>query len=142
MEHSRDCGFLIKQIADNIAKTANLALKNQDITISQLRFLELLYTKGREVPLKEAEAYFDVAQATIAGITSRLVKKGLIVLSPSPENHRAKLAALTEQGRLVYEAAMQSRDMTEQRILAPLSEAEAAEFALLLRKVSDGVKKT
>lgn len=136
--YQTDCGFLIKKIADDISKDANHALKDQDITISQLRFLEYLLGKNC-VELKDAERFFGVSQPTIAGITARLIKKDMIVLAQS--HGRAKTAALTPKGISVLTEAMKHRDQTEARLFSGLEPEEVSELRRLLVKISHSIQK-
>lgn len=135
-----DCGLLIKQISDHIAKEANNTLRSSGMTLSQLRCLEYLYYRADTVPMKDIEAHFHITQPTVAGLISRLTQKGLVQLVRNPDNARAKNAKLTELGVEVYIKSEQHRDKTESTLLAPLSEDERSQFVRLLRKVNDSLE--
>ncbi len=136
-----DCGMLIKQISDHIAKDANNALRSDDLTLSQLRCMEYMYHRVNDkIPLKDIEAHFQIAQSTVAGIMSRLDKKGLIQMEVSESNARAKNVCLTDKGISVFQRAEQRKDKTEDVLLMPLSQAERRQFYELLKKVNDGLK--
>lgn len=133
--HSTDCGILFKQIADHIAQRANKALKENHLTLSQLRYLEYLADKKNEsVPFKEFEEYFKVRQPTVAGILSRLCQKGLIKTEHVPKS-RAKTASLTSKGREELKKAIAYRSATEADLLAPLSVKERKTLKELLQKI-------
>lgn len=136
-----DCGMLIKQISDHIAKDANNALRSDDLTLSQLRCIEYMYSRVNDkIPLKDIEAHFHITQPTVAGIMSRLTKKGLVQMEVSESNARAKNVRLTEKGMLVFQMAEQSRDETENTLLMPLSQEERKQFYELLNKVNNGLR--
>lgn len=138
-----DCGMLIKLLADDIEKQANNNLRKNGLTLSQLRFMSYIYEHDSDqVPLKEIETYFKVAQPTVAGIMARMVKKGLVIMEPSPVNARAKTVSLTETGRTTYQLAEQSRQETESRLLRSLSDEEQRTFWTLLKKVNNGLEDT
>jgi DNA-binding MarR family transcriptional regulator len=133
---SKDCGILLKQINDHIAQQANHGLKENGLTLSQLRYLEYLAGKKEgPVPFKEIEHHFQVSQPTVAGILARLSKKGLIVTALVPGS-KAKTAALTEKGKKELKKAVSYRNGTEEQLLAPLSPAERNTFRTLLDKIA------
>ncbi len=136
-----DCGMLIKQISDHIAKDANNALRGDDLTLSQLRCLEYLYgCRQEQVPLKQLESHFRIAQPTVAGIVSRLGKKGLVQTQASPVNQRAKTVCLTPAGEALFQKVEQHRLQMEQVLLSSLSPQEQAQFETLLQKVYNGIQ--
>ena len=141
MKRQTDCGMLIKQISDSVKKRVDNAARGKDMTLSQMRYLEYIRDNPLErVPLKELEAYFQVAQPTVAGIMARLTKKGLVQMEVSSENVRAKTVSLTEAGRQAVADAEQHRSGTEESLLAPLTEEEAELFERMLIKIRDGLK--
>ncbi len=134
MARTTECGLLIKMISDSIARLSNNDLRENGLTLSQLRYLTYLYEHGdAPVPYKALEAHFHVAQPTVVGVLRRLVDKGLVTTLHGRGN--AKLAALTAQGRLQCERSEDSRRATEERLLASLSEEDRARFEQMLRSV-------
>ena len=73
------CGEIMKRLYDMIEKDANSEMQKEDVTLSQMKMLTFLRGKDdSSAPRKEMERYFDVSQATIAGIAARLEKKSMI----------------------------------------------------------------
>jgi DNA-binding MarR family transcriptional regulator len=133
---SIDCGILLKEINDRIARQANSSLKENQLTLSQLRYLEYLASKKESAILfKEFEQHFHVSQPTVVGILSRLSKKGLIKVDPVPRS-KAKMASLTDKGLKELKKAAACRNATEINLLAPLSEKERVIFKKLLMKIA------
>lgn len=66
---------------------------------------------------------------------NRLTKAGLIRRPPSPEDGRSLLVELTEAGAALAEAAFREDMAVEAALLAPLTTAERATLADLLRKL-------
>ena len=136
MTASEDCGMLIKQIHDTIAKSANAELGEKDLTLSQIRFIKYIAEHGgKKVPLKDIEAYFKVSQPTIAGITKRLELKKLISTSPDKDDMRTKNASLTARGLAVSQDCRKNQLAMEEKILRPLSRAEREAFQSSLIKI-------
>ena len=131
---SKDCGILLKQINDHIAQRANHALRENDLTLSQLRYLEYLDGKA-DVPFKELERHFQVSKPTVAGILARLAGKGLIDTALVPGSN-AKTASLTGKGETELRRAVSERNKTEESLLSPLSPDERITFRMLLNKIA------
>ena len=78
MTVGNSCGAFIKQIHDALEKSANNALRHQDLTMAQVGVLLALNdASDHELPLKELEQVLRVAQSTAAGIVTRLEQNGL-----------------------------------------------------------------
>ena len=74
--------------------------------------------------------------ATIKGVADRLRQKGLTRTKPDPDDKRRMLITLSPEGRALL-ARMQAIGLTISReTLAPLSQAEAASFLALLRRLT------
>lgn len=136
-----ECGLLIKQISDQISKTSNNELREDNITLSQLRCLEYIYENSKEkVPLKEIESHFHISQPTLAGLISRLSQKGLVLTETSEKNSRAKTVSLTHIGKDLFLKFDERRDFMENSLLNTLTDTEKQTFYELLIKVHNGLK--
>lgn len=139
--HKTECGLLIKQISDQISKTSNNELREDNITLSQLRCLEYIHENPKEkVPLKEIEAHFHISQPTLAGLISRLCQKGMVVTETSEINSRAKTVSLTHAGKDLFLKFDERRDLMENSLLNTLTDTEKQTFYELLIKVHNGLK--
>lgn len=132
---------IVKLLSEIIEKKANSVLKDYDITIGQARVLvSLYYSENQECSLKELESIFHTAQATIAGIVSRLEDKELLVGFSEPHDRRIKKVRLTKAGEeLVNKAQEKVYDM-ETWLTSNLEENESKELIRLLYKVYDTIK--
>lgn len=136
-----DCGLLIKNIDLCLAKKANNSLIDDDITLSQLRFLSYLYEKdGYTASLKEMERFYDVSQPTVAGMMKRLERKGLVSTSPDPRDRRAKNATLTARGKNLLKHQETFHCMTQNTLLEPLAPEERIAFMDMLQRVWENIK--
>ena len=96
MKEEKGCGYLLKQINDRLEKNANNILRTQDVTMSQLgALLELSRAPEGQLSLKELEKVLHVAQSTMAGIISRLERKGLVEPLADAGDRRIKLVQIT-----------------------------------------------
>lgn len=138
MRERIDCGKLIKQIHDEVRKNANNAMRDQDMTMTQLEALvELDSASEKQCSLKELEQKLHLAQSTTAGIVARLEQKGFVESFGDSADRRIKLVRLTQAGRERIAVAEQGRAEVEARLLSGLTEAERDIFLVLLKKVRD-----
>lgn len=130
------CGELMKRLYDMIEREANNELQEEDITLTQLKLMEFLRAReGESAMLKEIERYFDVSQATIAGIAVRLEKKGLILGYIDSNDRRVKHVRLTDAGRELCGRSKAAMDRVEEYLLGALTEDERVQLYELLGRM-------
>ncbi|MBR6668332.1 MAG: MarR family transcriptional regulator [Clostridia bacterium] len=134
-------GWFIKRIDNALEKEANQNLQALNLTMQQNRVLILLaHAEEHTLSLKALEEHFGAAQSTVAGLVSRLEKKGLIEPVSSPADRRIKLVRLTEEGARVHAQSRQDIVNSESRLTANLSPEEREVFLSCLKKVYEAVK--
>ena len=134
-------GWFIKRIDNALEKEANQLLLELNLTMQQNRLLILLaHAEEHTLSMKALEEHFGAAQSTVAGLVSRLEKKGLIEAVASPADRRVKLARLTEAGVLLHARSRQHVVDTEARLTSKLTAEERDVFLNCLRKVYEAVK--
>lgn len=132
------CGELIKRIGDVFETNANKNLQENGITLSQMKMLVVLYhTADGSAMLKELEQHFGSSQATIAGIASRLERKGLVESYIDASDRRIKHVRLSEAGKQLCCRSKSSMEAGEAWLLAALEPQEQQELQRLLQKVYD-----
>jgi DNA-binding MarR family transcriptional regulator len=75
--------------------------------------------------------------STVAGVVDRLEGRGLMQRSASADDKRVRLLGLSAAGQALLAAIEPDLRLAQERILAPLAEAERAEFMRLLRTLVD-----
>ncbi|MBQ8556607.1 MAG: MarR family transcriptional regulator [Clostridia bacterium] len=134
-------GWYIKLIDNALAKEANHNLQSHNLTMQQNRVLILLsHAPQMTLSLKELESHFDAAQSTVAGLVTRLERRGLIEGFADPGDKRVKLVRLTQEGLLLHQASRQDVVNSEKRPTSLLTEEEKEQFLRLLEKVYEAVK--
>lgn len=121
-----DIGFKLKRVNDEMFKQANNRLQKDNMTFSQLFVLVYLYKDAQDMTasMKELERRFEVAQATMAGIVSRLETKGLVVGVTDSQDRRVKHIRLTPQGLEYLENNHQKMEEHNLRLIQGLNEEE------------------
>lgn len=134
-------GFYIKRIDNALEKEANGNLQQLNLTMQQNRVLiHLAHAGENTLSLKALEEHFGAAQSTVAGLVSRLEKKGLVKALNDPADRRVKLVRLTEEGVRLHAQGHQMVVDSEARLTANLSPEERAFFLTCLQKVYEAVK--
>lgn len=137
LEHMNRVAPQVKRLSERIERRANSDLAQLGITLSQMRVLMTLYESREGVySLKELEGVFDFSQQTIAGLVSRLEKKGLLERTVDGQDRRVKKVRITETGKDVAQKAQNQVTDTEQWLLEGLSEEEQEALKQLLLKVN------
>ena len=134
-------GWFFKRIDNALEKEANQNLQDLNLTLQQNRVLILLaHAEEYTLSLKALEERFGAAQSTVAGLVSRLEKKGLIEAVPDPADRRVKLVRLTEEGVMLHAKSRQKVVDSEERLTALLSPEEKEQLLTCLKKVYEAVK--
>lgn len=134
-------GLLLKQIHDSLEKQANNQLRPKDLTMMQVSVLMALRESSeKQLSMKEIEHHFQVAQSTIAGIVTRLEKKGFVEASGDIADKRIKLVRITTDGENCCEEAERYMRDTEELLMYGLTKEERTMFHTLLTRVASNVK--
>ena len=75
--------------------------------------------------------------STIAAVIDRLEARGLMLRSASPDDRRVRLLSLTNDGVAALAAVVPAMQRAQERILAPLPQADRQEFMRMLRILVD-----
>ena len=134
-------GWYIRRIGNALEKEVNRNLQDHNLTLQQSHVLVMLSRQDDlTLPLKELESRFGAAQSTVAGLVSRLEKKGLVEALHDPEDKRIKLVRLTPDGKAMQLACRQDVVDSEARLTALLTDQEREQLLSCLQKVYDAVK--
>ena len=134
-------GWFIKRIDNALEREANGNLQTLNLTMQQNRVLiHLSHAEDATLSLKALEEHFGAAQSTVAGLVSRLEKKGLVEALSDPADKRIKLVRLTKEGQRLHAVSRQMVVESEERLTALLSEEEQATLLSCLKKMWDAIK--
>lgn len=134
-------GWYIKRIDNALEKEANQNLQALNLTMQQNHALVMLVlAENHTLSLKAMEERFCAAQSTVAGLVSRMEKKGLVEAVPDPDDKRVKLVRLTEEGLRLCAISRQNVVQSEERQTSLLTPEEREVFLRCLQKVYEAVK--
>lgn len=129
----------MKQITDKIKAAADADLKNRNLTLSQVRVLEYISSKGGSVTQKSIEEYLDVSHPTVVGIVARLEKNGYLICYSDKTDRRNKIVAMTERSARVIHEVQRKIAAQEEKLLQGLSVEEIEQLQRLLNTILKNV---
>lgn len=129
----------MKQITDKIKAAADADLKNRNLTLSQVRVLEYISSKGGSVTQKSIEGYLDVSHPTVVGIVARLEKNGYLICYSDKTDRRNKIVAMTERSARVIHEVQRKIAAQEEKLLQGLSAEEIEQLQRLLNTILKNV---
>ncbi len=97
------------------------------LTEAERAALTILGRRG-EQPMRQLASLCQVALSTMTGIIDRLLERGLVQRQQSPADRRVVLVQLTNAGRRVYQARLD----TDMRLVLTMLQALAAEEQQIL----------
>ena len=105
-----------------------------DIAPSHSRALGALMRHG-VMRLSELSDHLHIAARSTTEVVDALQERGLVERRPDPNDRRATLVALTEEGTRVGEAIRSARDAEAKNFFSVLSETDRTHLARILRKL-------
>ncbi len=121
------CHRALSQIAEHSIEDAGLCL-------TDFAVLEVLLHKG-PLTITEIQGKVMLASGSMTVAVDRLENKGLLIRGPSPNDRRAKVLELTQEGSRVAEAAFRRHAAELESAMAILSKSEKRQLYALLKKL-------
>lgn len=128
----KSIGGMIKYISDKVRQKADNNLKNHNVTLSQVRVLNFLWSENGSCSQKQIEDFLQVSHPTVVGLVSRMEQSGYIQTSVSPDDKRNKIVTVTDSGMsLACELCRYMEDI-DKRMLVGLTDEQQAQLADML----------
>lgn len=136
----QEIGFLIKVISDRMKALGDNDLKTHDLTFSQAQVLVVIERNGGTIAQKEIEKILDVSHPTIVGLVNRLQEKGFVECEVDETDRRSKIVFLSEKAKSLGQLMREKRDQSDRELMEGLSEEEAEQLYVLLRKIYSNIE--
>lgn len=107
-----------------------------DIAPSHARALSII--ANDPIRLSALAERLHVAARSVTEVVDALAERGVVERRPDPDDRRATLVALTEQGREIATAIKQARTQHAKEFFGALSASDRAELSRLLRLLASG----
>lgn len=127
-------GHLIRRVQQ--ISSAYFAREMAEFELTSVQFVALVAlaeTPGLD-QTRLAEL-IDFDKATIGGVIERLIRKGLITRTVSPQDRRVKRLAVTPAGMALIKTGFPGVQRVQSLLTAALSDEEARQFSDLLKKI-------
>lgn len=116
------------------------AVKQLELTFSQVMTINCLFKLGGSATLKELETRLDISHASMSGLVKRLAEKGVVNVSVGREDRRQRIVELTEKGLEMRSLIERGVEENEAILTKSLSEEETQELVRLLLKLCGNLK--
>ena len=136
----QEIGFLIKVISDRMKALGDNDLKTHDLTFSQAQVLVVIERNGGTIAQKEIEKILDVSHPTIVGLVNRLQEKEFVECEVDETDRRSKIVFLSEKAKSLGQLMREKRDQSDRELMEGLSEEEAEQLYVLLRKIYSNIE--
>jgi len=116
------------------------ALKPYGLSFARFEMLRLLaFTREGRMPMANATARLQVHPATVTSAVDRLERDGLLNREPHPNDGRASVLALTDQGRTLAEEATTSlNDLVFSRVALDRAELKILNHVIARLRLEAG----
>ena len=132
--------YLLKRAQLELASLHEELLEPLGISAGELAILLLIDAREPESQQQVARR-LSVDRTTMVALIDALEGKDLVARRPDAADRRRNVVELTAAGRNTLRRATRASDQAEQRLLAELDEAEAAQLRSLLRRVAAAPKR-
>jgi DNA-binding MarR family transcriptional regulator len=119
-------------VARQVRQMSMQALAQWDIAPSHARALGVL-TRHGDIRLSELSEHLRIAPRTATEVVDALEDRGYVRRHADPDDRRAILVSLTDEGRRVSEAIRSARAAEAERFFGTLSAADRAHLGRILR---------
>ena len=127
-------GYLLKHAHLALEQRAQAALADIGVTVRDLGALRVI-ASGEARSQQEAAAVLGVDRTSMVALLDTLERKGIIARTPSEQDRRRNVIALTDHGWEVFRQAESRYSETERDFTATLGDAGAAGLRQALQTV-------
>jgi DNA-binding MarR family transcriptional regulator len=118
-------------VAHALKRTVNARFQHTGLSVARLRVLYTLATGG-PVRMGELSQCVDVAARTMTSTVEAMERDGLVRRAPDPDDGRATIVHLTDDGRDAYQEGLRVQASTVADVFAALDDDQRAALASLL----------
>jgi DNA-binding MarR family transcriptional regulator len=125
-----------REVTRQLRRTSRETLAPWDVTPSHSRALSVLLHHG-VMRLSELSDHLHIAARSTTEVVDALEARGFVERRPDPDDRRATLVALTDEGLRTGEAIRAARDAEAERFFGTLSVTDRVQLARILRALRD-----
>ena len=129
-----DLGDLVMRVARTLRRRGMAAYEPYDLAPHHARALRVVGHHGT-VRLGELAQHLRVAPRSVTDVADALETRGLVARSPDPDDRRAQVVALTDEGRALLDRVEQARRTAAEAFFEPLPERDRAALRRILERL-------
>jgi len=129
--------LILMKAHESLRRHAERHIHSLGIGFSDFAVLEVVLHKG-PTPVNEIGSLVRLTSGSITAAVDRLEKKGLVERRNDPEDRRARVVHLTEEGRKLISCAFADHEAAMERATSALTPEERGQAADLLKKLGLG----
>jgi MarR family transcriptional regulator, 2-MHQ and catechol-resistance regulon repressor len=129
--------LILMKAHESLRRHAERHIHSLGIGFSDFAVLEVVLHKG-PTPVNEIGSLVRLTSGSITAAVDRLEKKGLVERRNDPEDRRARVVHLTEEGRKLISCAFADHEEAMERATSALTPEERGQAADLLKKLGLG----
>lgn len=123
-------------VARRLRHQSRRTLEPWEINPGHARALAVLLRHGA-LRLSTLAEHLHIAPRSTTEVVDGLEERGLVARQPDPDDRRATLVALTDEGTRVGTAIRAARDAEAERFFGDLNDADQSDLARILRTLRD-----
>ncbi|HEY3131336.1 MAG TPA: MarR family transcriptional regulator [Acidobacteriota bacterium] len=135
-QDQRPLWLLLLRAAGLVESQLEAVLSETGLSLSKFGVLHHLIQADEALPLSRLAERLSCVKSNVTQVVDRLEVEGLVKRVDDPQDRRSVLAAVTGEGRRLYEAGNDALAQAEKQLLEGLTESDRKELAELLRRVS------
>ncbi|RUO99155.1 MarR family transcriptional regulator [Hyphomicrobium sp.] len=125
---------LLRRVDQCATQLYSTETADTDLTLRQLAILTAI-SRQENLSQTDLVTITGIDRSTVAGIVSRLLRKGLLERKRSPLDGRAYCVRLSKKGQKAIAGADRIYSRVEKKLLAGVPASEANQFASTLRTI-------
>lgn len=133
--HTLDASF--KKLLEETGSASGIS----KLTVSQLQYIDAVHTLG-EPSITELADALAITKASVTVGVNKLVRQGYVVKGQSHEDKRVFRVSLTEAGKTLVKAKLQTFKNYGTVMRAVLTEDEAEQFEAIVGKLVNHLRQT
>ncbi len=126
--------FIIQKLHEICTVNLNQKLKELDLTINQANFLLVINTE-ETLPQSYISSLLNIQRGSVTKALKRLENKGLVEISPNPENKSKNYVKITKKGRQVTKEFNNQIKEIEDNIFENYTSEERLKLKITLRNL-------
>ncbi len=124
-------GYWLRFVSNHVSHAFARKVEARGVTVAEWVVMRELFDRGEDLPARIAER-LNVTRGAVTKLADRLLDKGLITRRAHPDDARAQILSLTDQGRALVPDLAELADQNDAEFFGDLSPPEREQLRALL----------